>query len=171
MKKQPVDPCDSEPPAGRTLRIGPASVGLLGLDQALLAALAAEMEEDQAVAFLFAAVSRANYVPAGAGDLYRQALRAEYLRRKTGERSVADGLTIRVLGSDCVSCNRLGGMLFEILQQFGLAADMESIHDPDEIGRHGVTRTPALVINGKIVCAGRMPSRAEVEDWLRQAGS
>ncbi|OGR04990.1 MAG: hypothetical protein A2520_00155 [Deltaproteobacteria bacterium RIFOXYD12_FULL_53_23] len=59
-------------------------------------------------------------------------------------------------------------MLFEALQKFGLAADLESVHDPDEIGRFGVTKTPALIINSKVKCAGRMPSLAEIEDWLKE---
>lgn len=158
-------------PAPRTIRIGSASVGLIGLDPALNTALAEKMEVEEAVEYLFAAVSRANYIPSGAGAMYRRALRAEYLRRLGRGETDAGVLTIRVLGSGCVTCNRLSTMLFEALQRFGLAADMESIHDPDEIGRHGVTRTPALIINGRIKCAGRMPSRAEVEEWLRDEAS
>jgi hypothetical protein len=61
-------------------------------------------------------------------------------------------------------------MLFESLQKFGLAADMESVHDLDEIWRFGVTKTPALIINGRVKCAGRMPSPTEVEEWVREEG-
>jgi small redox-active disulfide protein 2 len=77
-------------------------------------------------------------------------------------------LTIRVLGSGCVTCNKLSAMLFEALQKFGLAADMESVHDLDEIWRFGVTKTPALIINNTVKCAGRMPSPAEVEEWVKE---
>jgi hypothetical protein len=61
-------------------------------------------------------------------------------------------------------------MLFESLQKFGLAADMESVHDLDEIWRFGVTKTPALIINNTVKCAGRMPTPAEVEEWVREEG-
>jgi len=168
MNSQHLPAGDNDTPAPRTIRIGAASVGLVGLDHALNAALAGQMDEEEAAGFLFAAASRTNYIPPGAEDMYRQALRAEYLRRQGRGEGAAGVLTIRVLGRDCLTCNRLSAMLFEVLQKFGLAADMESIHDPDEIGRHGVTRTPALIINKKIQCAGRMPSRAEVETWLRE---
>lgn len=153
-------------PTPRTIRIGAANVGLIGLDQALNKALTGQMQEEEAVDFLFAAITRKNYVPLTAEPVYREALRAEY-RRRQGIRGAEPGiLTIRVLGSGCVTCNTLSAMLFEALQKFGLAADMESVHDLDEIWRFGVTKTPALIINGTVKCAGRMPSPAEVEEWV-----
>ena len=153
-------------PAPRTIRIGAANIGLIGLDQALHKALSEQMPEEAAVNFLFAAIARENYVPAATGPIYREALRGEY-RRRQGIQGVEPGtLTIRVLGSGCVTCNKLSAMLFESLQKFGLAADMESVHDLDEIWRFGVTKTPALIINGAVKCAGRMPTPAEVEDWI-----
>lgn len=155
-------------PAPRTIRIGAANVGLIGLDQALSKALPGEMQEEAAVDFLFAAVARENYVPSTAQPIYREALRAEYRRRQGIQGAEPGILTIRVLGSGCVTCNKLSAILFESLQKFGLAADMESVHDLDEIWRFGVTKTPALIINNTVKCAGRMPSPAEVEEWVRE---
>ena len=153
-------------PAPRTIRIGAANIGLIGLDQALNKALTEQMPVEAAVDFLFAAIARENYVPITTEPLYREALRSEY-RRRLGIQGDAPGtLTIRVLGSGCVTCNKLSAMLFESLQKFGLAADMESVHDLDEIWRFGVTKTPALIINGAVKCAGRMPSPTEVEAWV-----
>lgn len=159
---------NDDKPAPRTIRIGAANVGLIGLDQALNKALSEAMEEEAAVDFLFTAIAEDNYVPAPAEPIYREALRAEY-RRRQGI-AVADSgiLTIRVLGSGCVTCNKLSAMLFEALQKFGLAADMESVHDLDEIWRFGVTKTPALIINNTVKCAGRMPFPAEVDEWVKE---
>lgn len=153
-------------PAPRTIRIGAANIGLIGLDQALNKALTEQMPEEAAVDFLFAAIARGNYIPATAEPIYREALRGEYRRRQGIQGDEPGILTIRVLGSGCVTCNKLSAMLFESLQKFGLAADMESVHDLDEIWRFGVTKTPALIINGAVKCAGRMPSPAEVEEWI-----
>jgi len=159
---------NQDKPAPRTIRIGTANIGLIGLDQALNKAQIGEMQEEVAVDFLFTAVARENYVPLTAKTIYRKALRDEY-RRRQGIQGVEPGiLTIRVLGSGCVTCNKLSAMLFEALQKFGLAADMESVHDLDEIWRFGVTKTPALIINGTVKCAGRMPSPAEVEEWTKE---
>lgn len=161
---------NEDTPAPRTIRIGAANVGLIGLDQALNKALIEQMQEDSAVDFLFAAMASENYIPATAEAIYREALRTEYRRRQGIQGAAPEILTIRVLGSGCVTCNKLSAMLFESLQKFGLAADMESVHDLDEIWRFGVTKTPALIINGTVKCAGRMPSPAEVEEWIREAG-
>jgi len=155
-------------PAPRTIRIGTANVGLIGLDSTLNKTLSEQMQGETAVDFLFTSIARENYIPLTAEQIYREALHSEYLRRQGIEGSVPKILTIRVLGSGCVTCNKLRTMLFETLQKFGLAADLESVHDPDEIGRFGVTKTPALIINSTVKCAGRMPSPAEVEDWLKE---
>lgn len=155
-------------PAPRTIRVGTAKIGLLGLDQALNKALSAQMQEETAVDFLLAAIAKENYIPATAESLYREALRSEYRRRQGIGGNEPATLDIQVLGSGCVTCNKLSAMLFEALQKFGLAADMESVHDPDEIGRLGITKTPALIINSRVKCAGRMPSLAEIEDWLKE---
>lgn len=156
-------------PTPSTIRIGKAHVGLIGLDQAMAKVVATPgLSEEAAVAALYAAISRDNYVPAEAAPLYHEALRREYRRRLGLENETAGILTIRVLGPGCVSCNKLTTMLIEALQKLHLAADMESVHDLDAIWRFGVTKTPALVINAKVKCAGRMPSPAEVEAWVRE---
>lgn len=157
---------NQDKPAPRTIRIGTANIGLVGLDQALSKALGEQMEEESALDFLFAAIARENYIPAMAEKLYRIALRNEYRRRQGMPGTESGSLTMRVLGSGCVTCNKLSAMLFESLQKFGLAADMEAVHDLDEIWRFGVTKTPALIINNTVKCAGRMPSRTEVEEWV-----
>ena len=157
-------------PAPRTIRIGAANIGLIGLEQALSTALTEQMQEESAVDFLFTAVSKDNYVPLSAAPVYREALRTEYRRRQGIPDTKSGILTIRVLGSGCVTCNKLSAMLFESLQKFGLAADMESVHDLDEIWRFGVTKTPALIINSTVKCAGRMPSPAEIEAWIQEEG-
>jgi len=153
-------------PAPRTIRVGAANIGLIGLDQALNKALIGEMQEEAAVDFLFDAIARENYVPLAAEPIYREALLGEYRCRQGIQGADPRTLTIRVLSSGCVTCNKLSAMLFESLQKFGLAADMESVHDLDEIWRFGVTKTPALIINGTVKCAGRMPTPAEIEEWV-----
>jgi len=113
---------------------------------------------------------RHNYIPPGKENLYREALAREYDRLLSGDSGPAAGhLEIRILGPGCVSCNNLQKMVIEIMNEQQLAADVFQVHDPDEIGRFGIVRTPALVVNGEVRCAGRLPPKAEVEEWLRQA--
>lgn len=157
-------------PLQRSLRVGKATVGLIGLDVALTKVLAdKDLEEAHAVDLLMEEICRDNYVPDSAIEQYRAALQREYLRLRKGEESKFDELSIRILGPACISCNKLNTLVFDILQEMGVAADIEQIHELDEIWRHGVLTTPALIINDEIVSSGKLPSRSEVEEWLRSA--
>ena len=157
-------------PLQRSLRIGKATVGLIGLDVALGKALASkDMEVGQVVDLLMEEVKRENYIPDSAMEQYREALHREYLRLKEGSDSEHRELSIKILGKACSTCNKLNTMAFDVLQEMGIAADIKLIHDPDEIYRHGVLVTPALIINDEVVSAGKLPSRSEVEEFLRKA--
>lgn len=157
-------------PLQRILKIGRVNVGLLGLDVALLRVLERpDLALETAVAEVYEAVARHNYIPAAAADLYRQALAAEITRLREGTGQALAHLEVRILGTGCVSCNNLQKLVIEIMAARGLVADVFQVHDPDEIGRFGVLQTPALVINGQVKSVGRLPTRAEIEDWLLAA--
>ncbi len=152
----------------RFIRIGKASIGLIGLDTALNIISEQQLSEPQAVDYLFKQISSKNYIPPGNTEKYRQALLDEYRRHCNPEQQEGDSLIIRIYGSGCVSCNGLQTLLIEILDRLDIAADIEQIHDSDEIGRAGITMTPALMINGTVKTAGLLPTPAQVEQWLRQ---
>ena len=156
-------------PLQRTIRIGNVTVGLLGLDIALVQLSGMEISEDDAVEFLFEQVSRKNYIPQHAVKPYKEALRKEYRHYRNQDKSDSHGLTIRVLGRPCVTCNKLKTMLIDILQKKNIAADIEDVQDLDEIWRYGVTKTPALIINGALKSAGIQPSRMQLEEWVEEA--
>ncbi|MDW7773196.1 MAG: thioredoxin family protein [Desulfobulbaceae bacterium] len=158
-----------EAATSRTIRIGRANIGLIGLDVALNHAAAENMTEKEAVAYLFAAVSKKNYIPAGAERNYRDALRDEFRRHMNIDDRRPAGLVIRIFGTGCISCNNLQTQVIEVLNRMSLAADIEQIHDPDEIGRQGIIMTPALMINGKVKSGGRPPAPAQIEQWIREA--
>jgi len=156
-------------PLQRTIRIGNVIVGLIGLDIALVQLAGKQMTEDEAVEFLYSQVSKKNYIPKQAVAPYRDALRREYRRYFDLEKSASQGLTIRVLGRPCVTCNKLKVMLIDILQEKNVAADIEDVQDLDEIWRYGVTKTPALIINGEVKSAGIQPPRVQIEQWIDEA--
>jgi hypothetical protein len=156
-------------PLQRTIRIGNVTVGLLGLDIALVQLSGKDISEDDAVKFLFEQVSRKNYIPKHAVKPYMDALRKEYRHYRNLDRSTSTGLTIRVLGRPCITCNKLKTMLIDILQEKDIAADIEDVHDLDEIWRYGVTKTPALIINGELKSAGIQPPRFQLEEWIQEA--
>jgi len=156
-------------PQPQTLKIGKVSVGLIGLDLALnRLANSPDLDLETAVAQVYAEVAAKNYVPATAVTAYQAAIARE-ISRLRGAEQIPDGeLIIRILGPGCVSCNSLQKMVIDIMADLGIAADVFQIHDLDEIGRFGVLRTPALLINGAIKSAGRLPSRSQIEEWLQE---
>lgn len=157
-------------PRQRTLKIGGNPVGLCGLDAVLnRVAATPSMSEEAAIEAVYIEISRQNYIPPKSEALYREALRNEYKRRMGEEVAVEAEFSIRILGPGCVSCNKLNTMVFDILQKLEIAADIEQIKELDEIWRHGVLTTPALMINDKVVCSGKMPTPADVEQWIRKA--
>lgn len=150
------------------IRIGKSSIGLIGVDIALNKALAAEMPIDQAVDFIFRAVKEHNYIPPTMVEKYQEAIGREYSKLLGIHDEKEQGLTIRILGTGCISCNGLQTMVIDAMERAGVAADIEQIHDRDEIWRLGVTTTPALMINGQIKVAGIKPTLAQVEGWIRE---
>ncbi len=153
----------------RTIRIGNVTVGLLGLDVALVQLSDKDISEDEAVNFLYEQVSLKNYIPKLAVKPYKEALRNEYRRYHNLDSPESQGLTIRILGRPCVACNKIKVMLIDILQEKKVAADIEDVQDLDEIWRYGVTKTPALIINGEIKSAGFQPPRVQMEKWIDEA--
>jgi len=159
----------TEAPLQRNLTVGAVSVGLIGLDVALTRILdQPQMELGVAVEQVYADIARHNYIPAAAVDKYRAALAQEIERLRSGRAASGGHLVVRILGTGCVSCNNLEKLVFEIVAERGIAADVFQVHDRDEIGRFGVLQTPALVINGQVKSVGRLPTRAEIEEWLFQ---
>jgi hypothetical protein len=158
-----------EQATSRTIRIGAANIGLIGLDTALNELSTKSIAEKEAVDTLYEIVSAGNYIPAGHEKQYRTALLNEYRKHISNDFEQPENMVVRIFGSSCISCNTLQTMMIQILDQTKLAADIEQIHDPDEIGRYGVLHTPALMVNGEIKCQGRMPTAAQLEQWVREA--
>jgi len=151
------------------LKVGKATIGLIGLDIALNKALAEEIPVDNASEYLYEAIRKQNYIPAGMTDKYKSALEREY-RKLLGQEVEDDkDLIIRIFGTGCISCNSLRDAVIDAMMLANIAADIHMIHEPDEIGRHGITATPALMINGKVKIAGIHPTQVQMEQWLLEA--
>lgn len=77
-------------------------------------------------------------------------------------------LTVKILGPGCGNCKKIESIAREATSDLGLEAEFVKVSDYAEILAYDVLATPALVINEKLVCAGRIPTRAEVKDWLAE---
>ncbi len=80
-------------------------------------------------------------------------------------------LSIKILGSGCTNCKRLEALTKEVAETIGIEAEFIKVTGLDEIMKYPILATPGLVINEKLVSDGRIPSRAEVEAWLKEAAS
>ncbi len=78
-------------------------------------------------------------------------------------------LTIKILGSGCANCKQVEKIARNIVDEMALEAEVTKVTDYAEITRYDVLSTPGLVVNEKVVCSGRIPSKAEVTTWLVDA--
>ena len=76
--------------------------------------------------------------------------------------------TIEVLGSGCPNCRRLEANAREAVGMAGVEAQVEHVTDPREIARRGVMSMPGLVIDGRVVSTGRIPSAGDIALWLSE---
>ncbi len=80
-------------------------------------------------------------------------------------------LTIKVLGPGCQNCKNLEAVARKATANLGVEAEFIKVTDWNEIKKYPIMYTPGLVINEKVVSAGRIPSEAEVISWLADAES
>ena len=76
-------------------------------------------------------------------------------------------MEIKVLGSGCSKCRLTISMIERAALASGVTVKIVKIENPDDIHRYGVRATPAMVIDGKVVHAGGLPSHDEVLGWLK----
>jgi small redox-active disulfide protein 2 len=75
-------------------------------------------------------------------------------------------MKIQVLGTGCAKCKSLEKAVREVVAQNGIDAEVTKVEDIMEIMKFNVMSTPALVIDGKVVVKGRVPSNDELKQIL-----
>jgi small redox-active disulfide protein 2 len=73
---------------------------------------------------------------------------------------------IKVLGSGCANCKRLEATVRKVVEDRKLTAEIEKVTDFAEIMKWPILSTPGLVVNDKLVAAGRIPAESEIAAWL-----
>ena len=77
---------------------------------------------------------------------------------------------IKLLGAGCCgSCTSTVTLIEQVAQAKGVAVKLQKIEDLKEVMSYGIMSTPGVVIDGKVVHAGGVPSRAKIEQWLAAA--
>lgn len=81
---------------------------------------------------------------------------------------VGKTLTIQTVGPGCSRCDTAERHVFEACAELGLPADITHVRDWKEYAKMGIVFTPAVIINGKVVVSGRVPSVRELKELLRE---
>ena len=77
-------------------------------------------------------------------------------------------MKVEIFGSGCPKCNAMEKMVFNTLAGLDISADVTKIKDIKEMVRRSIMLTPALFVNGVKRCEGRLPSAAELQQWLKE---
>jgi small redox-active disulfide protein 2 len=115
-------------------------------------------------------VSKKNYISDHAKEGYGRALLREFNKSlgRPYEEETSEELEIKVLGPGCARCDKLEREVMEVMSEMMLPGDVEHVRGVKEIGQYGVMGTPALVINGRVVCVGEVPSKEKIRSWLEE---
>ena len=78
-------------------------------------------------------------------------------------------MDIKVLGTGCANCRSTIALIDQVAMAKGVTVKLEKVEELRDIMGYGVMSTPGVVINGKVVHAGGIPSREKIEQWLAVA--
>lgn len=75
-------------------------------------------------------------------------------------------MDIKVLGSGCAKCKSTVALIKQVAREKGVPVTLSKVEAMQDIVGYGVMSTPAVVVDGKVVHAGGIPSRDRVAQWL-----
>ena len=75
-------------------------------------------------------------------------------------------MKVTVYGPGCARCQQTAQIVQQVLEERGIAVELEKVSDYAAIAAAGVMATPGVALDGRLVSTGKLPSRAEIESWL-----
>lgn len=78
-------------------------------------------------------------------------------------------MKIKILGPGCTRCHQLEQTTREVIREIGIEARIEEVKDVKTIMQYPILTTPGLVIDERLVCSGRVPTKAEVTTFITTA--
>jgi small redox-active disulfide protein 2 len=75
-------------------------------------------------------------------------------------------MKIEILGTGCAKCDKLEEMVRDVVIKEDINAEISKVQDFKKIMSYGVMTTPALVIDGEVKAAGKIPSLEEIKKML-----
>jgi small redox-active disulfide protein 2 len=77
-------------------------------------------------------------------------------------------MDVKILGSGCTRCAATEKIVTEAVAESGVPATVEKVTDLLEIATYGVLGIPAVVVDGKVKCVGKVPKKEDVKSWLQK---
>ena len=77
-------------------------------------------------------------------------------------------MKIEILGTGCPKCKKLNELVEEAINELGVLVEIIKVTDINKIIDYGVMVTPALVIDGNVKVAGKIPSKKEITEWIEE---
>ena len=78
-------------------------------------------------------------------------------------------MDVKILGTGCAKCQALERVTKEALNELDISAAVEKVTDIRSIMEYDILMTPGLVVNGKVVVSGKLPSKDEIKRILQAA--
>jgi small redox-active disulfide protein 2 len=73
---------------------------------------------------------------------------------------------VEILGVGCAKCNKLYELVQDVVKKQGIGAEVVKVEDLKVFASYGVFMTPALVVDGEVKVAGKVPKEADIIKWL-----
>ena len=77
-------------------------------------------------------------------------------------------MNIEILGTGCPKCKKLAELAGQAVKESGIETEIIKVTEIKDIMKMGVMITPALVINGEVKSAGKIPGIEEIKNWLKE---
>ena len=77
-------------------------------------------------------------------------------------------MKIEILGTGCPKCGQLEENAKKAIEEMKVDSEIVKITDINKIVEYGIMSTPAIVIDGKVKCYGRIPDVEEIKEWLNE---
>ena len=78
-------------------------------------------------------------------------------------------MNIKILGPGCINCERVEKLAKDVVGEMQIDATFDHVTQMDKIMKYPIMSTPGLVINEEVVMSGRIPSKAEVTQFIINA--
>lgn len=75
-------------------------------------------------------------------------------------------MKVEILGVGCAKCHKLYDLVNDLVKKNGIEADVHKVEDIKVFSQYNVFMTPALVVNGEVKVAGKVPKESEILKWL-----